>query len=106
MDGMTVAPYEGNDSDVPTLRELARTLSDFREEFRTQMGQMVRKDVHVVEHEAMAAKCANLSDRITRLESMRGEDDKGKASSRNQVYLSLWGAGLSLIVAFVVAVMK
>lgn len=106
MDGMTVAPYESNDSDVPTLRELARTLQDFRDEFRTNMGQMVRKDVHLVEHDAMGAKCQVLSDRIMRLEAMRLEDDKVKVSNRNQVYLSILGAGLSLVVAIVVAVVK
>lgn len=105
MGGMTMAPYEGND-DVPTLRELARTLADFREEFRTQMGNMVRKDVHAVEHESLGTKCLALSDRVNRLESMRTEDEKVKTSNRNQMYLSLFTAGLSLVVAFVVAVVK
>lgn len=97
--------YESSD-DVPTLRELARTLADFREEFRTQMGQMVRKDVHVVEHDAMAAKYQAACDRITRLETMRAEDEKQKTSNRNAVYLSILGAALSLVVAIVVAVVK
>lgn len=97
--------YESSD-DVPTLRELARTLADFREEFRTQMGQMVRKDVHAVEHDAMAVKCQVLNDRIARLEAQRLEDEKVKTSNRNAVYLSILGAGLSLVVAIVVAVVK
>lgn len=97
--------YEGSD-DVPTLRELARTLADFREEFRTQMGQMVRKDVHAVEHDAMGVKCQVLSDRIQRLEAMRLEDEKTKTSNRNSMYLSVLGAGLSLVVAIIVAVVK
>lgn len=105
MDGMTVAPYESND-DVPTLRELARTLADFRDEFRVQMTQVVRKDVHTVEHESLGAKCQVMSDRIARLEAMRLDDDKMKVSNRNQVYLSILGAGLSLVVAIVVAVVK
>lgn len=97
--------YESSD-DVPTLRELARTLSDFREEFRTQMGQMVRKDVHVVEHDAMTAKYLAACDRITRLETMRTEDEKQKTSNRNAVYLSILGAGLSLVVTIMVAVVR
>lgn len=100
-----MAPYESND-DVPTLRELARTLADFRDEFRVQMTQVVRKDVHTVEHESLGAKCQVMSDRIARLEAMRLDDDKMKVSNRNQVYLSILGAGLSLVVAIVVAVVK
>jgi len=90
-------PIESDD--VPTLRELARTLADFRDEFRTQMGQVVRKDVHTVEH-------GHLNDRVLRLESQRLEDEKTKAANRNAVYLSVLGAALSLVVAIVVAVVK
>lgn len=97
--------YEGSD-DVPTLRELARTLSDFREEFRLQTGQMVRKDVHTVEHDAMTAKYQAACDRITKLEAMRVEDDKQKVSNRNAVYLCVLGSSLSLLVGIILAVVK
>lgn len=101
---MTMAPYE--DDDVPTLREMSRILRDFRDEFRVQMSMMVRKDVHAVEHTAMAEKCKVMEDRLLKLESARDGDEKGKASTRNQMLLAVVAAGLSLVVGIVVAVVK
>lgn len=92
-----MAPYE--DDDVPTLREMARTLRDFRDEFRNQMGMMVRKDVHAVEHE-------NLMSRVVRIETAQVEQEKIRTATRNQYYLSLFGTGLSLAVALIVAAVK
>lgn len=94
---MTMAPYE--DDDIPTLREVSRTLRDFRDEFRLQMGMMVRKDVHAVEHEG-------LNVRLARLEAERDQDRKDRTTIRNQYYFSVVGAVLSLVVALVVAAVK
>lgn len=106
-----MAPIDTDD--VPTLREMARTLRDFRDEFRNQMSMMVRKDVHAmehqghaVEHQGIADKCKVLDDRILKLESARESDDKTRATTRNQYYLSLFGTALSLVVALVVAAVK
>ncbi len=99
-----MAPYE--DDDVPTLRELSRILRDFRDEFRVQMSMMVRKDVHAVEHTAMTEKCKTMEDRLLKLEASRDGDEKGKASTRNQMLLSVVAAGLSLVVALIVATVK
>lgn len=104
MEFMTVAPYE--DDDVPTLREVSRTLRDFRDEFRSQMGMMVRKDVHAVEHSALAEKCKVMEDRLVKLESARDADEKLKTTNRNQYYLGLFVAGLSMVVALVTAAVK
>ena|SRR5687768_8816826 len=104
MDGMTMAPIDTDD--VPTLREMARTLRDFRDEFRNQMSMMVRKDVHAVEHQGIADKCKILEDRLMKVESGRESDDKTRATTRNQYYLSLFGTALSLVVALVVAAVK
>jgi hypothetical protein len=85
--------------DVPTLREVSRTLRDFRDEFRLQMGMMVRKDVHTVEHQG-------LETRLARLENERETDKKDRSAMRNQYYFSVVGAALSLVVALVVAAVK
>lgn len=90
-------PYD--DDDVPTLREVSRTLRDFRDEFRLQMGMMVRKDVHTVEHQGIET-------RVGRLETSQENDKKDRAAMRNQYYFSVVGAALSLTVALVVAAVK
>jgi hypothetical protein len=101
---MTMAPYE--DDDVPTLREVSRTLRDFRDEFRLQMSAMVRKDVHVVEHQNLDARHTVVEGRVARLEVDRDNDRKDKTTVRNQFYFSVVAAALSLIVGIIVAVVK
>ena len=85
-----------DEDDVPTLRELARIIRDFRDEFRAQMGLMVRKDVHAVEHEA-------INIRVARLEGERDTAVKEAAQRRNQFYLAIFGAGLSLVTSLALA---
>src|SRR5687767_5508812 len=97
MEGMTMPPIDSDD--VPTLREVSRTLRDFRDEFRLQVGMMVRKDVHAVEHQG-------LETRLARLENERETDKKDRSAMRNQYYFSVVGAALSLVVALVVAAVK
>lgn len=99
-----MAPYD--EDDIPTLREVSRTLRDFRDEFRNQMGMMVRRDVHAAEHATLGEKCKVMEDRITKLEAGRDSDEKGKSSTRNQMLLSVMAAGLSLVVALIVATVK
>lgn len=97
-------PFE--DEDTPTLREISRTVRDFRDEFRLQMGMMVRKDVHAVEHSAMELRCQNIESRMARMEGERDGDKKDRTTIRNQYYFSVVGAVLSLVVALVVAAVK
>lgn len=89
-----MAPFE--EDDVPTLRELARIIRDFRDESRLWMNQMVRKDVHAVEHEA-------LNIRVARLEGERDAAVKEAAQRRNQFFLAMFGAGLSLVTSLALA---
>lgn len=95
-----------DDDDVPTLREVSRTLRDFRDEFRLQMGMMVRKDVHAVEHSALDIRSQTIESRLSRMESERDGDKKDRTTIRNQYYFSVVGAVLSLVVALVVAAVK
>lgn len=87
------------DDDTPTLREITRIVRDFREEFRLRMDQMVRRDVHSVEHEA-------LNIRVARLEAERDAAVKEAAQRRNQYLLAVFAAGLSLTATIVVAWVK
>jgi hypothetical protein len=91
---MEMPPFE--DDDIPTMRELHRTLRDFRDEFRGFANLVVRKDVHEVEHKTVDT-------RLSRLEIGREEDRKERAAVRNQFYFSVLGAGLSLMVALLTA---
>lgn len=85
--------------DVPTLREVSRTLRDFRDEFRIQMGNMVRKDVHAVEHEALLT-------RLSRLEADRESEVKEQGANRNRFYFAILGAGLSLLTSIILVAVK
>lgn len=90
----------GTDADdVPTLREVSRTLRDFRDEFRIQMGMMVRKDVHAVEHEALLT-------RLSRLEADRETEKKEQGANRNRFYFAILGAGLSLLTSIILVAVK
>ncbi len=79
----------------PRLREVSRTLRDFRDEFRLQMSAMVRKDVHVVEHQNLDARHTVVEGRVSRLEVDRDNDRKDKTTVRNQFYFSVVAAALS-----------
>lgn len=78
-----------SDDDM-SLREIARTLADFRHEFRNQVAQLVRTDVYRAEREADRA-------RIAALEKMRERDDEDKTSSRRQTNYAITAAVLSFI---------
>lgn len=99
--------------DIPTIKELFRTLMDFREEWRADKSLMVRKDVHTVEHDALIARLGRQDTEIARLEASIKEiklelaaKEKERTTIRNQYYFSVVGAVLSFVVAIVVAVVK
>lgn len=92
--------------DSPTIKELFRHFVDFREEWRSDKAQMVRKDVHTVEHDALLARLARNERDLTAMQLQGEVRDKERANLRNQFYFSVVAAGLSLIVGFVLAVVK
>lgn len=61
--------------DEMSLREIARTLADFRQEFRSQIGQLVRADVYRAEQ-------AGMLQRIAQLEKDHETDDGDKRNTR------------------------
>lgn len=61
--------------DDMSIREIARTIADFRSEFRSQIGQLVRADVYRAEQTAMEL-------RLTSLEKDRDTADGNASASR------------------------
>jgi hypothetical protein len=76
--------------DDMSLREIARTLADFRAEFRSQLAQLVRADVY---REAQAADRA----RLTALEKAGERDATDAAANRRLVIGAFVAAALSFI---------
>lgn len=61
--------------DDMSIREIARTIADFRSEFRSQVSQLLRADVYRAEQAALEV-------RLTSLEKDRDTADASQASTR------------------------
>lgn len=99
-----------------SIRELARTLSatnatisDFRNEFRAQISQLIRQDVYRAEQQAMEFRIASLERDRERDETERQaaaqRAEQERAASRRQINGALLAAGLSFattIVMFII----
>lgn len=86
-------------SDDVTLQEVARTLSDMRQEFRTQLSTLVRTDVYRAEQAATEL-------RLKRIEEERGRDESEKDSFRRLLYgafLSSAGALVAALIMFLIS---
>lgn len=101
------------DDDAFTLAEIARTLKDFRLEFRNFSVDVVRKDVYTahlsniqMQMDALARDNKRLADEVERgdrrLSETMERDRQEKANDRREVRKAVWSAGLSLMVAIVV----
>lgn len=86
-----------DDSDTPRLAEIARSLADFRQEFRNGLQDMVRKDVYQVSFTALESRVIGLEMRL------READAHGKSKS-NLLYGTALTAGVSLLGWIVTAV--
>jgi len=88
--------------DDMSLREIARTLSDFRSEFRSQVAQLVRADVYRAEQAADRARIAVLEKDAEREESERAAErlraESGRASDRRLVWAAIAAAAGSFCV--------
>jgi len=82
--------------DDMSLREIARTLADFRFEFRNQIGQLVRADVYRAEQAAAIARIAALEKGAEREESER-------ASTRRLLLGALITAAASVVTSLMLA---
>ena len=82
--------------DDMSLREISRTLSDFRQEFRSQVAQLVRADVYRAEQAADRARLAALEKAVER-------DETDRTANRRQITGAVIMAAASLLVALVLA---
>ena len=76
--------------DDMSLREIARTLSDFRAEFRSQLQQLVRADVYRAEQAADRA-------RIAAIEKAAERDVTDQGANRRLIYGAFVAAALSFV---------
>lgn len=83
--------------DDVTLQEVARVISDMRQEFRTQLSGLVRTDVYRAEQAA-------LSERVKRLEQDQERHGADRTSDRRMVLSSFVTGGVSLFVAVITIV--
>lgn len=95
-----------NQDDTPRLVEIARTLSDFRNEFRDAMNGMVRKDVYASDTRTIEAKIDTVISENKRLNAEL-EKERGIRQNTNSRYtFGLFVAGLSLLGTIITLVMK
>ena len=99
--------------DVPRLAEIARTLSDFRSEFRDAIGGMVRRDVYTAEMRTLEVRIENQALELKRIESdnnaelkrIDNEIDKDR-NYRKSLQTQVFGAGLTALVSLALLVVQ
>ena len=82
--------------DEMTIREVGRTLADFRNEMRTALQQLVRADVYRAEQAAALA-------RIAALEKAGERDEAERASTRRLLLGALITAAASVVTSLMLA---
>lgn len=85
--------------DDMSLREIARTLSDFRQEFRSQVTQLLRADVYRAEQAAMDI-------RVAALEKDRDIAEANAASTRKLAVGAVFTGVVTLITALLLVALK
>jgi hypothetical protein len=81
------------------LQEVARTLADFRHEFRNQLASLVRNDVYRAEQTAALQ-------RIQRLEEDGQRSETDKAASRRMTMNSFLVSGLAFVGSMVMFIIS
>lgn len=77
-----------------SLKEIARTLADFRQEFRSQVMQLLRADVYRAEQQALEV-------RLSSLEKDRDSADSAAASNRRLAVGALLSCVATVIAALI-----
>jgi hypothetical protein len=100
------------DEDIPRLAEIARTLSDFRMEFRNFSTEVVRKDVYgahmasiQLQMDALGRDNKRLSDELDKEREERQKDRHDRETDRRSFRNVGVGAALSAVVAIIVMIM-
>lgn len=87
--------------DDMSIREIARTLSDFRNEFRSQVQQLLRADLYRAEQAQVEHRLAALERDRERDEQERAADRKRAEDERHANRRLVNGAFLSSALTFV-----
>jgi hypothetical protein len=95
-----------HDEDIPRLAEIARTLSDFRAEFRSAITDMVRKDVYSAHMASMQLQIDALKQDNRGLREELEKDRSDLANDRRSLRNVTVGAILSTVVAIVVLILE
>lgn len=93
-------------ADDVTLQEVARTLADMRQEFRTQLATLVRTDVYRAEQAAMSDRIKRVEVDMERAEGEKAREVSEKDSFRRMVVGSFLAAGGTFVVALIMFVIS
>lgn len=88
-----------HDEDTPRLAEIARTLADFRNEFRNVMSEMVRKDVYGANMASIQMQIDGLKAENKRVVEDMERERLDRASDRREVRKAMLTAVFSGVVA-------
>lgn len=98
------------DDNAPSVAELARFIQDFRNEFRSAVETMVRKDVYAANLATMEAKLhtmevkmASVQTENMRLDAELKSDRTGRGNLRTGLLITAAGTILTFISAIVLA---
>lgn len=103
-----------SDDEAPRLAELARFIQDFRNEFRSAVETMVRKDVYAANLATMEARLTtlqaelsrqdhNTQAELTRQDQRWQQAENDKKSFRNSFVLLIMGNIFTVVASIVVA---
>jgi hypothetical protein len=85
--------------DDMSIREIARTIADFRQEFRTQLGHLLRADVY-------AAQQALVEQRLASLEKDRDTAEARADSTRKIALTAVFGAVGTIVTALLLIALR
>lgn len=92
--------------DTPRLAEIARTLQDFRYEFRDAMNSVVRKDVYMADMRTLETRLEAVVSENRRLGiELEKERTERRNTSARYTY-AMFVAGLSLLGTIITMVVK
>lgn len=99
--------------DTPRLAEIARTIADFRSEFREAISGMVRRDVYMAEMRTLEVKIEALVNEDRRIENNINSDLKTlyqeiekDRSDRKGVRTQVLGASLAAAVSIIMLIIQ
>jgi hypothetical protein len=85
--------------DEMSIREIARTIADFRQEFRSQIGQLLRADVYRAEQAAFEL-------RIVSLEKDRDASEQNAANTRRIAIGAVLTGVITVVVGLLLVALK